>query len=608
MNGQNGQNGQNPSTRAFTDNRSPATAAVDSVLRRALKVSDPRNAEEVAKALLARYADEAATIKREQQGLPFSVVQAQAPVTPQLNGASRPEVRTASNALDAALTVLTTSPDLADIAPEMRGWRTTIERAAADGLASSAFAIDPAERDRAFGARRILGDYARLARYAGAITLCATEVYCRVAQACDDVANLILVMIGDTLGDAGLSRTGGVIQVPGATLQTRRDAVIAALRNILEPAPSDDQESWPRGARALSQIYEGLDAAGAADLRALLDEPYLSRQLDDLVDLATGSTSEGLRALGSAAAVTVQRLQRFLMIAQDLPDPPSPPASMFFVELRLFIQGFSAGSAGYRLPYLARSPLLVSAFAQSQAIDESTQALLNVAINRSAFADAIDCLCCCCDLTNIEALIVAGKVLFDIDRAIDLYALGTRPPAPVPGTSPAAVPGTSRAARAIGLSATGWRAAAYAAVIHAADICLTKLKPSGIPSIGTQNLKDIVTALQWPAIIGAAKTEDRERWASQLAQVIDLQLNDEARWSDLVSSIAPLCRWELLFDSGKRDGTDPIRRVIDTAKKDIAEQTRDWGITFDPVGAGPAELNVPAPSATVLEHIRGPAV
>ena len=53
--------------------RSPVTAAVDNVLRRALKISDPNNADEVAKGLLARNPRDAARIRREQLGLPFSV-------------------------------------------------------------------------------------------------------------------------------------------------------------------------------------------------------------------------------------------------------------------------------------------------------------------------------------------------------------------------------------------------------------------------------------------------------------------------------------------------------------------------------------------------------
>jgi hypothetical protein len=297
---------QNPATRTITSDRSPATAAVDNLLRRALKIPDPYNADQVAQGLLTRYPDDAAKIKREQMGVPFSVMATQPAVVAPVR-AGRPEATTATDALERALTELTTSPELADVAPEMRGWATKIRGAAADGLSSAPYAIDASERDRAFAARRTLGDYARLARYAAALNTCATDIYCRVAQACDRVANVILVLIGDALDDAGVTRSGAVMQVTAATLQSRRDSLIVALRNLLQLAPISDQETWPRGPVAVAQIYRDLEKAGAADLRALFDEAYLSRQLDDLVDLATGSTPDGLRALGATAGVTVQR-------------------------------------------------------------------------------------------------------------------------------------------------------------------------------------------------------------------------------------------------------------------------------------------------------------
>ena len=330
---------QNASTRAFTGDRSPARAAVDNVMRRSLKISNPYDPAEVAKGLLARYRDEAERIKREQQGLPFSVMQAQAPVAPPTNGTGRPEMRRATDAIEAALKELTTSPDLADIQPELSGWASMIRRACADGFASASYAIDASERDRAFGARRSLGEFGRLARYAAAVNSCATEIYCRLAQACDLAANVMLVVIGDALGDAGITRSGGILQVTAATLESRRNGVVEALRNLLAPNAIDDQDTLPRAQQAVLAIYEALEEVGSPDLRALLDEAYLSRQLDDLIDLATGSTPDGLRALGTASAVVVQRLERFLIIAEPLA-PEAPPASVFFAELRLFTQGF----------------------------------------------------------------------------------------------------------------------------------------------------------------------------------------------------------------------------------------------------------------------------
>ena len=143
------------------------------------------------------------------------------------------------------------------------------------------------------------------------------------------------MVIGDALGEAGITRSGAILQVTAATLESRRNGVVEALRNLLQPNAIDDQDTLPRAQQAVLEIYEALEMVGSPDLRALLDEAYLSRQLDDLIDLATGSTPDGLRALGTASAVIVQRLERFLIITEPLVTPQAPPASVFFAELRL---------------------------------------------------------------------------------------------------------------------------------------------------------------------------------------------------------------------------------------------------------------------------------
>jgi hypothetical protein len=569
---------QNGSTNAFTSSRSPATAAVDNVLRRALKISDPNNADEVAKGLLARYPDDAARIRREQMGLPFSVFRAQLPAAPQPYQ-GRPETTAASNALDIALTDLTTNPKLADIRPELRGWDTTIRRAAADGLAAAGFAIDPSKRDEAFGARRVLGDFARLARYTGALTSCAPDIYCRVAEACDDIANIILVLIGDAFGDAGVARSGAVLRVPGTTLQTRFDAVLIALRNLTRPASGDDEESWPRGTYALSQLYDGLDDAGSPDLRALLEESYLSRQLGILVDMANGSSADSIRTLSSAAATTLQSLQRFLIIANDLISPPSPPASMFFAELRMFIQGFASSNVGYRLPYLSRSPLLVSAFAASAGIDAPTQTLLSIALSRTAFADAVDCLCCLCGDNDAKDMILAGKVLFDIDRAIDLYALGSD---------------------TAGNGGAEWRAAVYGVTITNSisrfqNPILKKPGSGEVPGQGAIALQSIAAKLPWPPAI--ANPNVSPLTANQLVDAIDTQFDDEVRWSELVSTVAPMCRQDLLFRISA-GSMDPIAQLLKAATESIKVSVSNSSFTF----------TGPAPTSTLTFGDKTPTV
>jgi hypothetical protein len=560
----------NPATRTITSDRSPATAAVDNLLRRSLKISDPGNADQVAKGLLERYPEDAAKMKRERMGVPFSVMPTPV-VTAAPSGTGRPEVRTANDALDRALTQLTTSPDLADVVPEMRGWAATIRRAAADGFSSATFAIDANERDRAFAARRTLGDYSRLARYAAAINACATEIYCRLAQACDLAANVILVLIGDALGDAGVTRSGAVIQVPTATLQSRRDSLIAGLRNLLQVEPTGDQNTWPRGTVALRQIYQGLERAGAPDLRALLDEAYMSRQLDDLIDMAAGSTPDGLRALGSTATIVVQRLQRFFVLANGMVRPLSPPATTFFAELRLFIDSFTGGNAGYRLPFLSRSPLLVSGLTTMPGgIDAPTQILLTLALQRTALADAIDCLCCSCDQNDSRDLVLAGLILSKIDRAVDLYAIGTHP---------------------LGLGNAEWSAAAYGALAFCAFRPFPPVFSPGNAPVFARFLA-LAQILRWvtiqnnvvlPNITQTAPPNARARRARQLAGVINTVIEEELRWSALVSTIAPLCRQNLLFQQtipgtvGGPFPTNPIGALLQATTMEIARFVGGWG-------------------------------
>jgi hypothetical protein len=581
-------NGQKPSSPA-SSSRPPAMAMVDNVFRRALRVKDPRDADEVAQRLLARYPDDAAQIRREQLGVPASVLLPQ-PIA--LRPAGLREAASASEALEAALNQLTSDPDLADIAPELRGWSSVIRRAAADGLGAAGNALDPADRDRAFGARRILGDYARLSRYAGALTTCAPDVYCRVARGCDGVANVVLVTIGRALGDAGVTRTGAVLQAPATLLQARRDAIIRALNNLSSPIVGDTEEDWPRGALALYQLYDALDQAGAPDLRALLDEGYLSSQLDELIDMGSGSSADGLRGLAAAAATTLARLQRLLAITSGMLQPASPPATMFFMELQLFMQGFAGTNIGYRLPFLSQSPLLVSTFATGAAIDTPTQQLLSIALSRSAFADAVDCLCCLCDPTAAFDMVLAGKVLADIDRAIDLVALGTDPD---------------------GIGGAEWRAALYGATIEEAiplftNPILARASAQSLPARpagrGSTALKSIKLQLQWPEILtkprpGSMTPSPPPLTEAQFDNVVATQIDDELRWGELVRTIAPLCREDLLFrDRAAIQDPAAIGPIATLFRNAIANISRQRP-TFSAPAPVPA-FNIPPPIATSI--------
>ncbi len=79
-------------------------------------------------------------------------------------------------------------------------------------------------------------------------------------------------LIGDALGDAGITRSGGILQVTAATLESRRNGVVEALRNLLAPNAIDDQDTLPRAQQAVLEIYDRLEDMGSPDLRVLLDE------------------------------------------------------------------------------------------------------------------------------------------------------------------------------------------------------------------------------------------------------------------------------------------------------------------------------------------------
>ena len=58
-------------TSPIVKDRSPSTVEMDNLIRRTLRVSDPGNPEEVAKALRTFYAKEGESLTLEAEGVPF---------------------------------------------------------------------------------------------------------------------------------------------------------------------------------------------------------------------------------------------------------------------------------------------------------------------------------------------------------------------------------------------------------------------------------------------------------------------------------------------------------------------------------------------------------
>ena len=412
--------------------RTPQAMALDNLIRRKLRVSDPSNAAEVAAALREHYTADNEALIREAAGLPFLAMTTAPVAAPRPVTASNLEMEQAMSDVERDLAELTTSSLLKDVQPELRGWAQAIRKTVVEGAAAARFALDPRQRDRAFGSRRLLGDYARLARFVGALTSAVNPQYRRLAQSLDEVAAVILVLMGDALANIGFGGVGRfLLQVPASELQERRDAVIFALRNLIGSTQSAyGPNDWPRGLVAYQQLRQRLEESGHLDLVSLFQENNLAAVMDDLIDRAAATNAESLRALGSTAQLGVEGLRRLLLMGQFVVTPSSPPLTAFFSAIRLFLDPFDDDHAatGYRLLFISRPPIVFYGLYGVGGPDLGTRRLLNLLILRGQLAELLDCyLECGCSLNRARCQILLDKLLYDVDRAIDLYALGSDP-------------------------------------------------------------------------------------------------------------------------------------------------------------------------------------
>ena len=151
-------------------NASSINLALDNMIRSQLKVSDPRNPKEIAQALLSYYRDlpQAMAITEEAQGLPLTPIPL-LPAAPARPTSSDAEFNIAKNDVEKALVDLSTNPLTADITPEMQGWGQSIREAVEETSIAARQGLDPSQRDKVIAIRRQLGEYARMARFVGAM-------------------------------------------------------------------------------------------------------------------------------------------------------------------------------------------------------------------------------------------------------------------------------------------------------------------------------------------------------------------------------------------------------------------------------------------------------
>jgi hypothetical protein len=257
--------------------------------------------------LLTRYQDtrRAQAISQEAKGLPFLQAAPMQTLVPQAATSSDAELQQARD-VDRDLHGLTTNALLKDVTPELQGWAQAVRSAITEGTTAARFALDPRQRDKAFGIRRQLGDYARMARLVGALTPTLSLTYRKFAQSLDEVAAVILVTMGEALANAGLSGGRFLLQVPYTELQVRRDVAVAALRNLIGSAQETyGQNEYHRGLHAYRPLFKKLEDLGQGELRTLLVESQLAQIMDEMIHRPAHGRPEGLRALGATAQLDV---------------------------------------------------------------------------------------------------------------------------------------------------------------------------------------------------------------------------------------------------------------------------------------------------------------
>ncbi len=416
-----------PQTGGAIPGNANSRLALDNLIRRELKVGDPSDPMQIAGALLERYKSDprARAISQEAQGMPFLQTTQAAPPLMAAPTSAEAEMQQAKDDVERDLAELTTNALLKDVTPEIRGWSQAIRSSLAEGIGAARFALDPTQRDKAFGIRRQLADYARLARLVGALTPAVNQNYRKLAQSLDEAASVILVMMGEALANVGFAGGRYLLQAPWSELQVRRDAVLYALRNLIGSTQQTyGPNEWPRGIDAYRNLFRALDAQGQGDLRALLQEQELTRIMDELIQRAAHGTVEGLRALGATAQLDLGRFRRLVGISQHLVSPESPPLLSFLEALQLFVEAFDP-SGGFRLLRVCRPPVLFYGLYGIGRPLPADDRLMTLIIQRGRLASELDCfMACACDDNRIFCQVALDKLLYDIDRSIDLYALG----------------------------------------------------------------------------------------------------------------------------------------------------------------------------------------
>jgi hypothetical protein len=407
------------------------TLALDNMLRNQLKVNDPRDPKQIAEGLLAFYQDLPQTtgIRHEALGLPMLQTPAMAAPPPPQPSSSGTEFQIANGDVEKALQDLANNPLTNDITPEMQGWGDSIRGAIVQGHAAARMGLDPTQRDKVIAVRRQLGEYARMARFVGSLSPGMTQNFRRLGRGLDEVSAVLLVTLGESLASVGFATGYYLLQVPLQELQQRRDAVIFALRNFTGGAQEAyGPDDWPRGIDAYRRLYKWLEEQGQGDLRSLLLENEIAQTMDALITRAQNGTAEGLRALGVTAQLDIERFRRMVIVAPGAMASEhghfdrSPPLESYLQALELFAETFKP-AGGLRLLRIAGPAILLYGLYNVSQIEDDN-ALFDLIAVRGTLATIFDGLFPSNAARGVQPQVLLDMLLFELDRGIDLLALG----------------------------------------------------------------------------------------------------------------------------------------------------------------------------------------
>jgi hypothetical protein len=498
--------------------RNPAaTRLIDELLRRELGIANPLDPEEMVVALRRRYAGDAARIDDEAAGLPLQFRPRAEPARRRDPAADTPgnrEARRVQAHLESDLDDLVRAPANREWKPELTGWRATLVREYSDGLAAAAFAGDPAQRERGYLAVRRMNEFARLNRLIGLMNLEVNATYRRLARTLDRVASVMRVVMGEALDAAGLSEGGVLIGFPVSEARQYRDAVMLDLRRLTGTLAEVDENDWGNATASYRLLLETLDQQSAPELRVYLREQTLALLLDGLIDSVSRTDPESLRQLAATAPVEVARLRRLTAIAGQVgTDVNSPALSSFVQSLSMLLDAFAQTRSGARLIDLA-VPLPLAADQADEADAEARTILRKLVGWRAEFAAEADCFMQCCgsgQLAELKTQVKIDKVLYDMDRAIDLYTHGEG--------RPGAWGEEEQRAAVFGIIADNLR---------------------NDPNVGA-GMVELLDALRDEVGLEQALPADPTARAALIQRVVDDQVQMEIAWSSLVASLAPRC-------------------------------------------------------------------